>query len=195
MSLADISNADAAGYSVVVSNAFGVVTSSVATLTVPNPPLVTTQPLSQTNNSGTTATFTVTAAGTAPLIYQWLKNTTAISGATGATLTLSSVSDSSAAAYSVVITNAAGSVTSSAAALSVLDVPSITSQPLSRTNIAGTTATFTVERDGCRPVELSMAEEHDGDHRRHRCDAHLEQHVPTAARPSIPSSSPMRRAT
>ena len=152
LSLTDISNADAAGYSVVVSNAFGVVTSAVATLTVPNPPLVTTQPLSQTNTAGTTATFTVTATGAAPLSYQWLKNTTTISGATGATLTLSSVSDGNAAAYSVVVSNAAGSVTSSNATLSVLDAPLITSQPLSQTNTAGTTAIFTVSATGAAPL-------------------------------------------
>src|SRR5947207_2390622 len=44
----------------------------------PVAPAITTQPASQTVSAGQTATFTVTAAGTAPLSYQWQKNGTAI---------------------------------------------------------------------------------------------------------------------
>src|SRR5439155_1723106 len=68
-----------------VSNTAGSVTSNAATLTVSAAavaPSITTQPASQTVTAGQTATFTVVAAGTAPLTYQWKKNGTAISGAT-----------------------------------------------------------------------------------------------------------------
>ena len=57
------------------------VTSNAAILTVnpaPVAPSITTQPLSQTITAGQTATFSVTAAGTAPLSYQWQKNGAAI---------------------------------------------------------------------------------------------------------------------
>src|SRR5262249_50376567 len=40
-----------------------------------SPPTITSQPLSRTNNAGTTATFSVTATGSS-LTYQWIKNST-----------------------------------------------------------------------------------------------------------------------
>ena len=48
---------------------------------------ITTQPASQTVTAGQTATFSVTATGTAPLSYQWKKNGAAISGATASSYT------------------------------------------------------------------------------------------------------------
>ena len=56
--------ADAGGYSVVVGNAFGAVTSSVATLTVVVPPVIATAPQSQVVTQSVNVTFTVTASGT-----------------------------------------------------------------------------------------------------------------------------------
>ena len=64
-----------ATYSVVVSNAAGTATSRAAKLTVSGTaPSITTQPLDQTVASGKSATFTVVAAGSAPLSYQWRRN-------------------------------------------------------------------------------------------------------------------------
>src|SRR5207237_1056507 len=79
-----------AQFNVVVSNAAGSVTSNAAALTVnaaPVAPTITTQPASQMVTAGQTATFTVTATGTAPLSYQWQKNGTAIGAATTARYT------------------------------------------------------------------------------------------------------------
>ena len=70
-----------------VSNAVGSVTSANATLTVtaaPSAPKITTQPANQSVQAGQSATFSVVATGSAPLTYQWRRNGTAISGATGA---------------------------------------------------------------------------------------------------------------
>ena len=61
------------GYSVVVSNDVGTATSSVGILTVTSVPIISTQPAAQTVTAGASATFSVTAAGTAPLSYQWKK--------------------------------------------------------------------------------------------------------------------------
>src|SRR5207248_2040998 len=77
-------------FKVVVSNGAGTATSNAATLTVntaPVAPTITTQPANQTVTTGQTATFTVTATGTAPLSYQWQKNGANISGATSASYT------------------------------------------------------------------------------------------------------------
>jgi hypothetical protein len=82
-------------------------------------PTVTAQPASQTVLAGFTATMTVTAAGTSPLSYQWCFSGTNITGATGTSLTLSHVQPAEAGAYTVQVTNAFGSITSSNALLTV----------------------------------------------------------------------------
>ncbi len=83
------------------------------------PPSIMTQPQSQIVNQGVDATFTVSASGTTPLYYQWRFNTTNIAGATATSYTVASAQTSNAGDYSVVVTNAAGSVTSSNATLIV----------------------------------------------------------------------------
>jgi hypothetical protein len=83
-------------------------------------PSITTQPANQTVNAGQTATFSVTATGTAPLSYQWQKGGVAISGATGASYTTPATQSSdNGTTFTVTVTNAAGSVSSSAATLTV----------------------------------------------------------------------------
>jgi len=87
-------------------------------------PAITTQPASTTVTVGQTATFSVVASGTAPLSYQWRKNGTTVSGATSASYTAPAASTSdSGAAFSVVVTNSAGSVTSGDATLKVDSAP------------------------------------------------------------------------
>ena len=89
-------------------------------LTLPTPPSITSQPTNQTSNSGETASFSVTATGSAPLSYQWRKDGVVISGATGSTLALSSVRGFDEADYTVSVTNSVGSVTSIDAVLTIL---------------------------------------------------------------------------
>ena len=146
-------------FSVVISNSAGSVTSNAATLTVtaaPVAPSITTQPASQTVTAGQTATFSVTASGTAPLSYQWRKNGTAISGATSATYTTpaTTISDSG-SPFTVTVSNSTGSVTSNTATLTVTAAavaPSITTQPASQTVTVGQTATFSVAASGTAPL-------------------------------------------
>jgi len=148
-----------AQFTVVVNNTAGSVTSNAAGLTVnpaPVAPSITTQPASQTVTAGQTASFSVAVTGTAPLSYQWSKNTTAISGATSSSYTTpaTSVSDNG-ALFTVVVSNAAGSVTSNPATLTVSAAPvapSITTQPASQTVTAGQTASFSVAATGTAPL-------------------------------------------
>src|SRR5262249_23109068 len=114
------------------------------------PPVITSQPVSTTNNAGTTATFTV-AAGGSGLNYQWQKGSSPLANATTSSLSLPSVSDSDAGGYSVIVTNSYGSVTSVVAPLTVIDPSTILTQPQSLTNNAGTLATFTVTAGGTNP--------------------------------------------
>jgi hypothetical protein len=83
-------------------------------------PSVTTQPGSSTVITGNAAALTVAAAGTNPLSFQWQKNGAAISGATAASYTTPALTvNDSGTIYTVVITNSAGSVTSSGATVTV----------------------------------------------------------------------------
>lgn len=84
-------------------------------------PAITLQPVGQTIGAGSNATLRVAATGTAPMSYQWRCNGQAllVPTATQATLALTNVRPSQAGAYSVVISNAAGCVTSSVVSLAV----------------------------------------------------------------------------
>jgi hypothetical protein len=146
-------------FRVSVSNSAGTVTSAAATLTVNAaavPPSITTQPASQTVTAGQTASFSVAATGTAPLSYQWQKNAANIAGASSSSYTTPATTTSdSRSTFRVVVSNSAGTVTSSAATLTVnavLVAPSITTQPASQTVTAGQTASFTVAATGTAPL-------------------------------------------
>ncbi|NBV24628.1 MAG: hypothetical protein EBS05_22250 [Proteobacteria bacterium] len=119
LTLLNVQTNQAGNYSAVVTNMAGNATSSNAVLTVNAPPIITTQPISQGVTAGTGVAFSVAVAGTAPLSYQWLFNGGELTGLTNATLTLNPVTTNSTGPYQVVITNVAGSVTSSVAALTV----------------------------------------------------------------------------
>ncbi|MDB6108682.1 MAG: hypothetical protein JWR69_432, partial [Pedosphaera sp.] len=157
LTLTGVSAAEAASYTVFISNAVGNATSIAATLTVIDPPVITSQPLGRTNNAGTTATFTVAATGTAPS-YQWFKNGTNslsdtgnVSGSTSNVLTLAGVFGADRGEYTVVVSNAAGTLTSSNATLVVID-PAILTQPADVTAINGSTVSFTVNAVGTAPL-------------------------------------------
>src|SRR5579864_9491340 len=76
-------------------------------------PVITAQPANQTVAVGQTATFSVTATGMAPLSYQWQKNGTNISGATGSSYTTPPVTNAdNGAQFKVVVSNSQGNVTS-----------------------------------------------------------------------------------
>ncbi len=118
-SIASVQAANAGSYSVVVTNNYGSVTSSAAVLTVGAGPTITAQPQSAAVAAGQAAQFTVGASGTAPLSYQWQFGGTAIAGATASSYSIASAQAANAGSYSVVVTNNYGSVTSSAAVLTM----------------------------------------------------------------------------
>ena len=146
-------------FAVVVTNTAGTVTSAAATLTVTAAavaPTITTQPANQTVTAGQTATFTVVAAGAAPLTYQWQKNGANLTGATSASYTTPATTTAdSGSTFRVVVANTAGTVTSAAATLTVTAAavaPTITTPPANQTVTAGQTATFTVVAGGTAPL-------------------------------------------
>jgi uncharacterized repeat protein (TIGR02543 family) len=146
---------DSGTYSVLVSNGAGSVLSDPATLivtTTPVAPSITTQPASATVIAGNQAQFTVKAAGSTPLSYQWSKDGIAIPGATSATFIIASVAPTDAGAYTVTVTNSVSTATSNAAVLTVITPPSIVTQPASQLVNAGGTATFQVVASGTAPL-------------------------------------------
>jgi len=107
-------------FTVIITNVAGSVTSTVATLTVSNvPPTITDNPAPLDIFVGETAAFSVTASGTVPLAYQWRFNGTGIPGATNEDYSFNNAQTNNAGGYTVIVTNAWGSVTSSVATLTV----------------------------------------------------------------------------
>jgi uncharacterized repeat protein (TIGR03803 family) len=154
LTVSNVTATNTGTYKVVVSNAAGSVVSTGANLAITSSaPLIITQPVSQAEPQGAVATFTVIAAGNAPLIYQWKCNNTnltdgpGISGSASNILTLGNVSPANAGAYSVIVTNNLGSASSAAASLTVLS--------LTAPGVAlSTLYSFTGETDGANPNGL-----------------------------------------
>jgi len=118
-------------------------------------PQITTQPADKTVTVGQTATFSVTATGTAPLTYQWQRGTQNVGTNSNTYTTPATQASDNDAKFQVIITNSAGSVTSSQATLTVNSgsgAPVITRQPASLTVTVGQPANFTVAATGTAPL-------------------------------------------
>ena len=133
---------DAGTYTVGVTNDFGGTISAPAALNLY--PAILTQPASQTVPAGSNVTFTVNAAGSLPLSYQWRFNGNTIVGNSASSLSKANVQPSDAGGYDVIVTNAFGSVTSTVATLTVTGSGSGTSPVLTQPRISSTNFTFTV---------------------------------------------------
>jgi hypothetical protein len=124
--LSNVTTNNAGSYAVIVTGAYGSVTSSIVTLTVVFPPSITSQPQSITVTNCNPASITVAASGTEPLSYQWYFNTNMpVDGGASATLTLANAITNEAGNYFCVITNAYGSITSAVVTLTVLPAGSL----------------------------------------------------------------------
>jgi hypothetical protein len=141
-------------YSVVVFNAAGSATSTGALLDVFIPAVIAQQPQSTSVGVGSNATFSVVANGTGQLRYQWRKDGTSLAAATNSVLTLTNVQLTGSGAYTVVVTDDIGSVTSQPAILTVLGPPFITLQPSPayQEALQGGVITLTVAATGTQPL-------------------------------------------
>jgi uncharacterized protein YkwD len=126
-------------------------------------PSITTQPQSQTINSGQTATLTVDADGTAPMAFTWYTGqsgatSSPVHGATSKTFTTPALASTT--SFWVRVTNAAGSSDSVTATITVTapppagTAPSITTQPQSQTINSGQTASLSVGAEGTGPLSF-----------------------------------------
>ena len=125
-------------------------------------PTIVLQPQSLTVNTGSTATFTISASGKPTPTYQWRFDGTSLTDETSTTLTINDVQDTNTGSYDVVVTNDVGTVTSNIATLSVYFnpvppvpptplPPTITEQPSSQTVVVGDGAVFNVNASGESP--------------------------------------------
>lgn len=160
LSLTNVQLADAGNYKLVATNSAAPsgISSSTATLTVnpaaPVAPAFTTQPTSRTVTVGANVTFTAAASGSPTPTLQWFKGTTALSGKTSATLSLTNVQLSDAGDYKLVATNSAApdGVPSQTATLSVTPAAAlpviVTPLPATLDASLGDTVTLSVEATG-----------------------------------------------
>jgi len=134
--------------------------SRLFTLTVITPPTITNSPISQSVLMGAAAEFTVGAMGGTPITFQWQKGGTNltdsgnISGSITAALTITNVSSTNVGSYEVVVSNAAGAITSTPPAMLTITLskPVITEQPASQYVEAGSSAQFMVFALGNAPL-------------------------------------------
>jgi uncharacterized repeat protein (TIGR01451 family) len=136
LTLAGVQPSQAGLYSVRVTNIFGSTNSAPAMLTVDVPPVITAQPSNQVVAAGGTVSFTVAATGTPAPGYQWFRNATNPVGVNSSVLTLVGVQPSQAGAYTVVVTNLAGSTNSAPATLTLLQSPDLLSITVTHTNVS-----------------------------------------------------------
>jgi subtilisin-like proprotein convertase family protein len=139
---------DATTYFCRATSSCGSVDSTAATLTVNTPVSIGSSPSNRTLCQGASTTFAVSATGSPAPTYQWRFNTNPIGGATSSSYTIPSVSTGNTGSYDCVVTNSCGSVTSTAATLTVNTPASITGQPVSTSSCIGGSASFTVVASG-----------------------------------------------
>lgn len=121
-------------------------------------PIIVEQPFSQTVDDGNPASFSVVVTGTAPFGYQWAFDGAEIVGATADTYTITNVEPSDVGTYSVVVTNAAGSIMSSNAILTDNSVPPmIVTQSGNGTAANGGNFTFFVDAAGTAPLNYQWS--------------------------------------
>lgn len=146
-----------ASYSVRVTNGPNIVVSNSAVLTVvtASVPVIVVQPQPQSVPSGQSAEFSVQAAGSPTLTYQWYDNGVAIPGATDAVYTTQAMQSSdSGSMFNAIVTNSAGSAPSDGAKLTVGApiMPTILSQPQSQNVSSGQAVSFSVLANGSAPM-------------------------------------------
>jgi len=129
--ISPVALSDQGGYRCVISNPFASITSSVASLTVLEPPEITEQPQPATVNENVAVVFSVKAKGSDPLNYQWKKNGNKINNANNATYNIPSANKECEGEYVCEVANPVGLVSSLSAILTVVQVvpPEPTPEP------------------------------------------------------------------
>ncbi|WP_020526092.1 immunoglobulin domain-containing protein [Cytophaga aurantiaca] len=148
LTLSSIALVDAGDYTCDISSTCSAtLTSNIATLTINNSTVITSQPASSTQCTGTSVSFDVVASG-AGLTYQWMKGSAPVSGATNSTYTIASIVSTDAGTYTCDITASCGFISSAAAILTVNSPVAITTQPVDISACPGDNATISLVASG-----------------------------------------------
>jgi plastocyanin len=150
-----VTEANAGTYRCIATNTEGADTSDEATLTVNDPPAITTHPVSDTIAAGESVDFTIAVTGSTPLEYQWQKDGADIGGANSLTYSITDATESDAGSYRAIASNSAGDDTSNAAELTVWIAPSIATHPQSDTARTGGSHSFTAAAGGAPAPSFS----------------------------------------
>ena len=148
-----------ASYDVVITGPVSSLASNAVRITTCIPVFISQQPVAVVRAVGQPAGFSVTASGTAPLTYQWMKNGVNIVGATGASYSIASTVTADAASYSVKVTGPVGGATSSSVALSLHVAPTVSTQPVNAYKALGQAATFSVVAAGTGPFTYQWSKD------------------------------------
>jgi hypothetical protein len=156
-SILTISNpvvSDSGPYNVNVSNAYGGTNSAICQVLVVTVPEISIQPKGTTNKAETAYTLVVqpTAASKA-LTYQWqmydqVSAFTNLDSGTNATYRFLSLTTTNTGAYRVVISNMAGTITSSNAVVAVETNPVVITSPVSTNIVVGSNLNLSVTAQG-----------------------------------------------
>jgi hypothetical protein len=156
LALPGVTLASAGVYDCVVTNSLGgassMAVSAGAILSVNGAPVILAQPTNQVAAPSGAATFTVVAAASGTLGYQWRKDLTLIPGATASSYAVPSVAAGDVGSYDCLVTSTLGATTSSttsnAATLTIATSPLIAGQSGAQTVGEGGTASFSVTASG-----------------------------------------------
>lgn len=152
LALYQVGSQDAGTYKCTVSNSCGSVSSSDISIVVNDAPSISAQSSSTSVCENAAVQLSVTAAGTAPLNYQWYNSNGLISGATNTAYLISSADTSDADLYYCKVTNSCGMSTSSSIVLTVNQAPTITNQSSGATKCVGSAFSFSVTAQGTNPL-------------------------------------------
>lgn len=141
-------------YDVIVTNVVGPKTSTAAFVSVNDPVVITSEPLSLVVNENAAASLSVAATGTAPLAFQWFKNNGSIPTAQTATLNFPSAQISDEGLYHVIVSNVVGPKSSAAAQVTVLrGAARIVRHPVPQIAMLDTAVVFSVKAGGTAPFQ------------------------------------------
>jgi hypothetical protein len=151
--ITNVAMSQAGMYRAVFTNSIGTAATTGAALTVNAVPIILTNPVSLSVLVNASATFTASASGATTIQWQMSTNGGStfsnIAGATSSSYVISKAATTQTGyQFRAVFTNTYGSVTTSAATLSVNAMPSVTTQPVSKTVTAGLSVTFTAAASG-----------------------------------------------
>ena len=158
LQLSNVAQTDAGDYSVEVTNTVGTTVSASIQISVIAPPAIATAPSGKTIGQNARLLLSVSATGK-DLVYQWHKGDQSISGATESIYSVSEATSGDTGSYHVTVSNTAGTVSSSVAAVTVVAPPVIQTQPIGGSVSVGGDISLSVEADRFRDILIPVAPE------------------------------------